>query len=121
MNQRKNRRALRVLWLCIAVLALCVAGALYLLLPVPPGRDVEIPGVRGTVPATVQMPGKLNRLGDMPLVVLCHGFTGDRTANGHFPTLAAKLAELGIATVLTIWSGLGYIIKNRAVFKETKQ
>ena len=31
------------------------------------------------------------------------------------------IVALGIATVLTIWSGLGYIIKNRAVFKETKQ
>lgn len=107
MNQRKNRRALRVLWLCIAVLALCVAGALYLLLPVPPGRDVEIPGVRGTVPATVQMPGKLNRLGDVPLVVLCHGFTGNRGGDTHFTQLAQDLAEEGIATVRMDFAGCG--------------
>ena len=31
------------------------------------------------------------------------------------------IVALGIATVLTIWSGLGYVIKNRAVFKETQQ
>ncbi len=30
------------------------------------------------------------------------------------------LAALAIATVLTIWSGLSYIVKNKAVFKETQ-
>ena len=34
---------------------------------------------------------------------------------------AVGIVALGIATVLTIWSGLGYVIKNRAVFKETQQ
>lgn len=34
---------------------------------------------------------------------------------------AIGIVALGIATVLTIWSGLGYVIKNRAVFKETQQ
>ena len=31
------------------------------------------------------------------------------------------LISLALATVLTIWSGVGYIVKNRAVFKETAQ
>ena len=30
------------------------------------------------------------------------------------------LAALAIATVLTIWSGVSYIVKNKAVFKETQ-
>ena len=31
------------------------------------------------------------------------------------------LISLAIATILTVWSGIGYIVKNRAVFKETAQ
>ncbi len=31
------------------------------------------------------------------------------------------IVALGIATVLTLWSGIGYIVKNKAVFQETKQ
>ena len=75
MKQYKRRSAMRVLWLCIAVLALCAAVALGVLLPVPKSQDVQIPGARGTVPATVQMPSKLARAGDVPLAVLCHGMT----------------------------------------------
>lgn len=107
MKQNKKGRAIRVLWLCIAVLALCAAGALALLLPIPPGEDVEIPGVRGSIPATVQMPGKLSRLGDVPLVVLCHGFTGNRGGDTHFTQLAEDLAEKGIATVRMDFAGCG--------------
>lgn len=107
MKQAKRSRALLVLLGCVAALALCAAAAMALLLRVPDAQDVTIPGVRGGIPATVQMPAKLARAGEVPLVVLCHGFTGDRTANGHFPTLAAKLAELGIATVRMDFAGCG--------------
>ena len=107
MKQAKRSRALLVLLGCVAALALCAAAAMALLLRVPAAQDVMIPGVRGGIPATVQMPAKLARAGEVPLVVLCHGFTGDRTANGHFPTLAAKLAELGIATVRMDFAGCG--------------
>lgn len=107
MKQAKRSRALLVLLGCVAALALCAAAAMALLLRVPAAQDVTIPGVRGGIPATVQMPAKLARAGEVPLVVLCHGFTGDRTANGHFPTLAAKLAELGIATVRMDFAGCG--------------
>ena len=31
------------------------------------------------------------------------------------------LISLAIATILTVWSGIGYIVKNRTVFKETAQ
>ncbi len=34
---------------------------------------------------------------------------------------AIGIVALGVATVLTIWSGVGYIVKNRAVFKEKEQ
>ena len=107
MKQAKRSRALLVLLGCVAALALCAAAAMALLLRVPAAQDVTIPGVRGGIPATVQMPAKLARAGEVPLVVLCHGFTGDRTANGPFPTLAAKLAELGIATVRMDFAGCG--------------
>lgn len=107
MKQYKRRSAMRVLWLCIAVLALCAAVALGVLLPVPKSQDVQIPGARGTVPATVQMPSKLARAGDVPLAVLCHGFTGNRGGDTHFEGLAADLAEQGIATVRMDFPGCG--------------
>lgn len=107
MNRKKQRRAMGVLWLCIGIIALCVAGALALLLPVPEPEDVQIPGTRGTIPATVQMPSKLSRAGEVPVVVLCHGFTGNRNGDGHFGTLAGLLAEQGIATVRLDFAGCG--------------
>lgn len=107
MKQNQKRRALLVLLLCIAVLALCAAGTLFLLLPMPESEDLQIPGSRGTIPATVQMPSRLNRLGDVPLVVLCHGFTGNRGGDTHFTQLALDLAEEGIATVRMDFPGCG--------------
>lgn len=107
MNRKKQRRAMRTLWLCIGILALCVVGALTLLLRVPDPEDVQIPGTRGTIPATVQMPSKLARGGEVPVVVLCHGFTGNRNGDGHFGTLARDLAEKGIATVRLDFAGCG--------------
>lgn len=107
MKEIKRRRAMMVLWGCIGVLALCAAGMLALLLPVPEAETVEIPGARGTIPATVQMPGKLARTGEVPLVVLCHGFTGNRGGDGHFEPLARDLAEQGIASVRLDFAGCG--------------
>ena len=78
MKQNNKRRAMILLWGCIAVIALCIAGALAVLLPLPKPETLEIPGQRGTIPATIQMPGKLSRSDETPLVVLCHGFTGNR-------------------------------------------
>lgn len=107
MNRKKQRRAMRILWLCIAVIALCVAGALALLLPVPDAETVRIPGDRGDIPATVQMPSGLSRAGEVPVVVLCHGFTGNREGDGHFAPLADDLAQQGIATVRLDFAGCG--------------
>lgn len=107
MKEIKRRRAMMVLWGCIGVLALCAAGMLALLLPVPAAEEVQIPGARGNIPATVQMPGKLARTGEVPLVVMCHGFTGNRDGDGHFEPLARDLAEQGIASVRLDFAGCG--------------
>lgn len=108
MKQYDRRRGMRTLWLCIAVLALCAAGALALLLwKTPAARDEVIPGPRGDIYATVQMPNKLSRGDTVPLVVLCHGFTGNRGGDGHFGPLAEDLAEEGIASVRLDFAGCG--------------
>lgn len=107
MKQDRKRRAMRVLWGCLAVLALCVAGVMYLLLQKPAAQNVTIPGVRGDIYATVQMPNKLSRSGDVPLAVLCHGFTGNRGGDTHFAGLADDLADHGIASVRLDFPGCG--------------
>ena len=99
MHKQTHKRAFYTLAGCIAALALCVAASLFLLTPAPKAQDVTIPGTRGDIYATVQLPGKLARGEELPLVVLCHGFTGSRSGDGHFAPLAADLAAQGIATV----------------------
>ena len=107
MKKSAKKRAIYVLAGCIAALALCVAGALALLRREPAAQDVRIPGTRGDICATVQLPGKLARSGKMPLVVLCHGFTGNRAGDGHFAPLADDLAARGIASVRLDFPGCG--------------
>ena len=107
MKNQTQKRAFYVLTGCIAALALCIAAALALLCRTPAAQDVSIPGTRGTIYATVQLPGKLARSGDMPLAVLCHGFTGSRAGDGHFAPLAQELAAQGIATVRLDFPGCG--------------
>ena len=89
MHKQTHKRAFYTLAGCIAALALCVAASLFLLTPAPKAQDVTIPGTRGDIYATVQLPGKLARGEELPLVVLCHGFTGSRGGDGHFAPLAA--------------------------------
>ena len=107
MKNQTQKRAFYVLTGCIAALALCIAAALALLCRTPAAQDVSIPGTRGTIYATVQLPGKLARSGDMPLAVLCHGFTGSRAGDSHFAPLAQDLAAQGIATVRLDFPGCG--------------
>lgn len=108
MNQYKRRRAMIILWGCIAALALCTAAVLgFLWWKTPEVGDVSIPGTRGEIPATVELPGKLSRGEEIPLAVLCHGFTGNRGGDTHFTQLAADLAEQGIATVRMDFPGCG--------------
>lgn len=56
------------------------------------------------VPATVTLP--MEGYG-WPLVVLCHGFTGNRQGDGHFPRLAQRLARAGIASLALDFAGNG--------------
>ena len=70
-------------------------------------KDVEIPGTRGTIATTVQLPARSARGDELPLVVLCHGFTGNRQGDGHFAPLADDLAAQGIATVRLDFAGCG--------------
>ena len=107
MHKQTHKRAFYTLAGCIAALALCVAASLFLLTPAPKAQDVTIPGTRGDIYATVQLPGKLARGAELPLVVLCHGFTGSRSGDGHFAPLAADLAAQGIATVRLDFPGCG--------------
>ena len=107
MARPKRSRALLVLLGCVAALALCAAAALALLLRTPDAQDITIPGTRGGIPATVQLPAKLARTGEVPVVVLCHGFTGNRGGDGHFAPLADDLAAQGIATVRLDFAGCG--------------
>ena len=88
MHKQPHKRAFYTLAGCIAALALCVAASLFLLTPAPKAQDVTIPGTRGDIYATVQLPGKLARGEELPLVVLCHGFTGSRS--GEFFALRVR-------------------------------
>lgn len=106
MKRPRQKRALAILLGCLAAVALCAAAALAWLNTTPKAQDIEIPGTRGSIAATVQLPGKLSR-SDMPLVVLCHGFTGNRQGDGHFAPLAEDLAAKGIATVRLDFAGCG--------------
>ena len=80
--------------------------------PIPPEsydqRDETFParhdGAEVTVHATVTTPTKG---AGWPLVVLCHGFTGNRGGDGHFGPLAARLAQAGIASIAVDFSGCG--------------
>lgn len=56
------------------------------------------------VPVTVTLP---TRGHGWPVVVLCHGFTGNRQGDGHFPRLARRLAQAGIACLALDFAGAG--------------
>lgn len=61
------------------------------------GEPVEIP-------ATVVWP---QGVAHPPLVLLCHGFTGDRSGDGHFGAVAQQLACRGIASIAVDFAGNG--------------
>ncbi|MGN0975773.1 MAG: alpha/beta hydrolase family protein [Gemmiger sp.] len=97
-----------VLALCMAVLLFTAALAGHI---ARYGReaataDVTFPSVRGTsIHATVTLPGGAYSGG--PLVVMCHGFTGNRNGDGHFQPLAETLAQAGIAVIRVDFPGNG--------------
>lgn len=107
MKYAKKKNTRWLLLACLAVIAVCVGVAVLLLRPNTKPKDIEIPGTRGNIPATIQLPAKSARGEAMPLVVLCHGFTGNRQGDGHFAPLAEDLAAQGIATVRLDFAGCG--------------
>lgn len=107
MKHAKQTRAPWILLACLAAIALCIMAAVTLLQPNTNPKNIEIPGTRGNIPATIQLPAKSARGEELPLVVLCHGFTGNRQGDGHFAPLAEDLAAHGIATVRLDFAGCG--------------
>lgn len=107
MKHAKQTRAPWILLACLAAIALCIVAAVTLLQPNANPKNIEIPGTRGNIPATIQLPAKSARGEELPLVVLCHGFTGNRQGDGHFAPLAEDLAAHGIATVRLDFAGCG--------------
>ena len=107
MKHAKQTRAPWILLACLAAIALCIVAAVTLLQTNTNPKNIEIPGTRGNIPATNQLPAKSARGEELPLVVLCHGFTGNRQGDGHFAPLAEDLAAHGIATVRLDFAGCG--------------
>ena len=107
MKHAKQTRAPWILLACLAAIALCIVAAVTLLQTNTNPKNIEIPGTRGNIPATIQLPAKSARGDELPLVVLCHGFTGNRQGDGHFAPLAEDLAAHGIATVRLDFAGCG--------------
>lgn len=107
MKHAKQTRAPWILLACLAAIALCIVAAVTLLQPNTNPKNIEIPGTRGNIPATIQLPAKSARGEELPLLVLCHGFTGNRQGDGHFAPLAEDLAAHGIATVRLDFAGCG--------------
>lgn len=107
MKHAKQTRAPWILLVCLAAIALCIVAAVTLLQPNTNPKNIEVPGTRGNIPATIQLPAKSARGEELSLVVLCHGFTGNRQGDGHFASLAEDLAVHGIATVRLDFAGCG--------------
>ena len=107
MKHAKQTRAPWILLACLAAIALCIVAAVTLLQPNTNPKNIEVPGTRGNIPATIQLPAKSARGEELPLVVLCHGFTGNRQGDGHFAPLAEDLAAHDIATVRLDFAGCG--------------
>ena len=107
MKHAKQTHAPWILLACLVAIALCIVAAVTLLQPNTNPKNIEIPGTRGNIPATIQLPAKSARGEELPLVVLCHGFTGNRQGDGHFAPLAEELAAHGIATVRLDFAGCG--------------
>lgn len=113
--------AVMVLVLCVAAVVLCVVAAARLTgladggAPAVTGvtTDVTFASARGTnLHATITLPDYLAdedtaNDADAPLVVMCHGFTGNRGGDGHFQPLADTLAASGIASIRVDFAGNG--------------
>ncbi len=90
------------------------------------GREMIVLGVRMVAASTglVLAADKIGKVKttfqDIAIAMLLFGanFFGVSAASRVFNAIG--VVALGIAAVLTIWSGISYIVKNRSVFKETQ-
>ena len=114
--------ALTVMWQeswVIVVAGICVAIIL--------ARELIVSGFRmvaastGLVLAADKVGKVKTTFQDIAIATLVAGadFFGILTASKVLNIIG--LISLAIATILTVWSGIGYIVKNRTVFKETAQ
>lgn len=119
MKKRKTLRATATLILCalamaatlFAVRGLWQPGALSntaapaaTAVPLVITADDTVPGARGnSIPVSWCRP---ENAAGAPLVVFCHGFTGNRQ-DAHFLSLGRRLAEHGIASVRLDFAGQG--------------
>ncbi len=66
----------------------------------------QIPSREITIPITLTLPA--GQPGEqVPLVLFCHDFLGDRSTGGAFENLAKALADRGIASMAVDFSGCG--------------
>ncbi len=107
MKNKKQNRTPGILLGFLAVAILCGVIIFALQGSNTKAKDIEIPGTRGNIPVTIRLPSKSAQGEELPLVVLCHGFTGSRQGDGHFAPLAEDLAAQGIATVRLDFAGCG--------------
>lgn len=107
MKNQTQKRAFYVLTGCIVALALCIAAALALLCRTPAAQDVSIPGTRGTIYATVQLPASWPAAGICRWPCFATALRAARAGDGHFAPLAQELAAQGIATVRLDFPGCG--------------
>lgn len=102
-----KRKARLTLVGCLLALLLSVAAAFWVVSLRHPTATAmattTISNGRAEMPAVIGLPtGK-----DWPLVVLCHGFTGSNSGDGHFESLQSQLAAAGIASIAPDFPGCG--------------
>ena len=116
-----RQETLTVLWQAdwvVIVAGICVAVIL--------ARELIVSGFRmvaastGLVLAADKVGKVKTTFQDIAIAMLLVGadFFGLETVGKVFCGIG--LAALAIATILTVWSGIAYVVKNRAVFKETQ-
>ena len=97
--------AVRGLWQSSAPDAAATAAPDASTTPAVITADGTVQGTRGnSIPVTWYRP---ENAAGAPLVVFGHGFTGDRSVNGHYAPLAQALAEHGVASISLAFAGQG--------------
>ncbi len=76
----------------------------------------QIAATRGVVMAADKLGKYKTTFQDISIVVLL--VSADLTGTAQKVCVIAGLALFGIATILTIWSGISYVVKNKQVLKD---